>query len=139
MWTAKFRDGAVINQFDLQKKEVPFKKILDYDGDLENFTVSFVDTVCSLNLIDGIFTVTRNNTPIRIYTLDSDLYNKPTEFKYRLIYFQRYIEQISTGVTTRSGVLFTAIGFQTNLVDGKNIKRILKIHANNNLIELVSN
>jgi len=139
MWLAKFKNGKVICQFDDQGKEVPFRKVLDCGDELESFTITFASTQCSVNLIDGIFTVTqKKGAPIRIYALDSDLYNKPTEFKYRLIYFQRCVEQISIGASSRSGVLFTAVGWQTNNKNGKNIKRILKIHAND-LIELVSN
>lgn len=134
MWSAQFKNGEVVNQFNKDKKDVPFRAILNREEDLEKFTVTFANTTCNVNLRNGIFTLTKNGIPITICTLNSDKYKKLTEFKYRLIYFQRCIEQMALS-GNQSGILFTAVGWQMT-ENGKNIKRILKIHGSG-IIELV--
>ena len=129
MWTAKFKNGDVLEQIKDDKK-TPFRQVLDRGEDLESFAVALGDKAYSVSLVDGVFTVTKNGVSTKFYLLDRGCYD-PLKLKYRIIYFERCI-QFLTPQHSFGGILFTAIGWQTTQ-DDVNIKRILRIYPDGSL------
>lgn len=135
IWTAKFKDGSTINQFDEQEtqtKEHKFKEILDHQENLIGFTLVNIHTNVAyiLNLENGTINITLNGSE----ELEPDKEMLKGLYKYRLIYFRR-VQRYFTSSMVETGVDITYfLGFQYNDEDGKNHKRFVKINSDGRLI-----
>jgi hypothetical protein len=132
-WVAAFKDKSLLRQFQ-DGKETLFQEVLDRHDDLVSFTVAARDFLCVVNMIDGSFTIIKNNVPIRIFADDCvlDTGQRTEKYKYRLIFFNKCLRQFDNNFRSVGGeqLLFTAIGWQTTTSDGENIKRIMQIYSN---------
>jgi hypothetical protein len=125
IWHATFKDGSSLCQYDDQKREVQFRKVLDRLTDLKTFSISWGKYAYTVSLSDGMFTIKN----IHMYILDTNIY-PPNELEnIRPIYFERWQQdfEIPAGRSLGQKLLFTALGFQA-LCKGKNVKRYLEVY-----------
>jgi len=128
MWRAQFSNGEVLEEFDKNGQEIPFRKVLDRLDDLENLSIVVDDNIYTVRMSDGRFSTIFKEKEHHFFALDADA----VELKsIRPIYFVR--ETVNFGAQTNTPVIlgpprvnFVALGFQSNL-NGHNIKRYLTI------------
>ena len=131
-WTAKFRDGSIIEQYEnvfdgSYSKENTFKEVLNNIDDLELFYLinSNSGEVFAVDLINGC--VCKTTTDSTMLEPRADMLRKHN-LKYRLIYF-REVERIMNMQLQEIGdpKIIYFLGFQYLDANGFNHKRIMKI------------
>jgi len=132
-WVAKFKDESILKQFQ-EGREVLFREVLNRHDDLEVFIVAADNILCTVNVLDGSFTIVKDNVPIKIFADDNilDTGARPEKYVYRLIYYSKCLRQFNGHLQAVGGeqVIYTAIGWQTTTKSGENIKRIIQIYSN---------
>ena len=137
-WTARFKDGNVIHQYDqvnnkstvpteLVHKENLFQEVLDRQDDLVLFFLVNQKNkeVFLVDLINGCISKTIENSEM-LYPR-ADMLRKD-QYEYRLIYFREVCKKFGTNmkqIGTDTIVYF--VGFQYTDENGKNHKRMIKI------------
>ena len=136
MWSAKFKDGTVLNQF-IVDNEVPFRKVLDKQDELETLSLIFGDYTYTVNLITGIFTFNTQNITFFMTPVDTEKVDL-NNLKFQVVYFQRMIQFFNSNMQNiDGGVVFSALGWKATLPSGEIITRYLKVFTNNTF-ELVT-
>lgn len=85
-WTAIFRNGDMISQYDSFGNENLFKKVLEREKELRCFLIENNSDVYCADLLDGV--IRHNNIIVRKLNVEK---------KPKLVYFRRNIVTISQG------------------------------------------
>lgn len=137
IWFAKFKDGSTIQQFEdikNQKQEKAFKEVLDRQEELEQFALMNIEYnhIYTVDLVNGIIGI--NSEYGLVATPDEDMLRN-NSYKYRLIYFRRVSRTFGLDLSQVGNTDITYyLGFQYNLKDGSNIKRLMKIDKSGRVI-----
>ena len=129
IWEAELLDGTIIKEIDSAGKEHLFQEVIDILDKVKILTLSWNDKFASVNLINGHFDI--NGTDLGFKGI-SDLEN----VKYKLIYFKRVKQILSTSGTDKIDNIKYHLGFQVN-IDGKNYQRILLIDNDSRNTEFI--
>ncbi len=136
MWQAKFSNGEILNEFNVDGQEILFGKVLKRLDDLESLSIILDDKTFTVRMIDGRFSSNISGDINHFFASDVDI----TALKnIRPIYFVRETIKLAIYSNTSSfggsspDVNFTALGFQANL-DGRNITKYLAILPNGTFI-----
>lgn len=129
MWKAQFNNAEVLEEFDANGQEIPFRKVLARLDNLENLSIVLEDKTYIVRMSDGRFsTIFKGEEERHFFALDADVVDLKC---IRPIYFVR--ETINFGTQGKVPVAlgpprvnFVALGFQANL-NGHNVKRYLTI------------
>jgi len=128
MWRAQFSNGDILEEFDKEGQEVPFRKVLDRLDDLENLSIILGNRVYVVRMADGRFSTVIDGKEGHFFALDVDA----VDLKHiRPIYFVRETVDFNVqgNILGPPRVNFVAVGFQANL-NGCNVKRYLEIFPN---------
>lgn len=137
IWFAKFKDGSTIQQFEdikNQKQEKAFKEVLDRQEELEQFALMNIEYnhIYTVDLVNGIIGI--NSEYGLISKPDEDMLRN-NSYKYRLIYFRRVSRTFGLDLSQVGNTdIIYYLGFQYNLKDGSNIKRLMKIDKSGRVI-----
>jgi len=136
-WTARFKDGSVICQYDqvnnkgsvpdeLIYKENLFKEVLDRQDDLVLFFLVNQKNkdIFLVDLINGCISKTTGDD--KMLHPRADMLRKD-QYKYRLIYFREVAKHFSSSMQYVSEDIVYFIGFQYTDENNKNHKRMIKI------------
>ncbi len=129
IWTAEFKNGTLIQQFEdsEQKIEHAFKEVLDSQEDLLAFALFDISNKIwyVVDLITGvIYKSTEGQARLGV---DEDMLREKT-YKYRLIYFRRVVRTFGTDLKELdSPKIAYFLGFQYADENGRNRKKIIKI------------
>ncbi len=131
-WTAKFKDGTFIEQYEnvfdgSYSKENLFKDVLDRLDDLELFYLVNQNNneVFVVDLVNGC--ISKTTTDDGKLEPRADMLRKG-QYKYRLIYFREVTKHFNSGLQQLGDNEITYfIGFQYTDKNGKNHKRMAKI------------
>jgi hypothetical protein len=132
VWKAEFSDNEILTEFGENGEERSFSMVLRRLADLQYLSVTTGDTEYKVSLEDGQFIISNDST-IRMYTLNTAIYNKNTLSNIRPIYFRNEQVNFEFGggdQTVAPMVNYYSLGFQANYND-KNITRFLRIYPNN--------
>jgi len=138
IWLAKFKDGTLIQQYDeieTQQKEHAFKEVLDRHDDLEHFALVNIHNgfIYSVNLLSGTLSITDSESEV-VPQPDEDMLRGDSH-KYRLIYFRRVTRTFGLSLNEIGNAeIVYFLGFQFNLKDGSNQKRLMKIDKDGKVI-----
>ena len=132
MWSAKFSDGTMLEEFDVidgNRVEVSFKHVLSKLDNLESLSIIKGSRMFSVNMTTGQFTILQSGFSFKFHATDytTVLANKIENI--RPIYFVRERVDFAEGssfVGQNLTETFTALGFQGNIGDS-NIKRYIAI------------
>ncbi|MCK4826879.1 hypothetical protein KA005_64685 [bacterium] len=127
MWKAQFSNDEILEEFDTNGQEIPFRKVLDKLDDLENLSIVVGDKIYIVRMLDGRFSIIFKGEEHHFFALDTDVADLE---HIRPIYFVRETVDFSTLGKTPGPpkINFTALGFQANL-NGYNLKRYLTIFS----------
>jgi len=144
-WMARFERGSTLSQFDPSSgKETLFREVLlrELKDDLLNFTVGNV----TLDMKEGSFIIHENGKAFKLipscgkvkemmdeYGLEEERRRSKLQGQIlkRLIYFRR--RSTDFGADVKPDRIVYALGWQAT-VDGRNVKHILYIHPNGDLV-----
>lgn len=139
MWRAYFRNDFVVDEFAFDANhqiilERSFSHVLDRHDLLEKLSILLDNgDTFTLDITKGLFSVNKNGQGVlNFFGLSQEKCAHETLSNVRIIYFCR--DHVSVGVSrigtsvSRPTTQFTALGFQANLVSGKNIQRYLAIY-----------
>ena len=128
-WTAGFKDGSDLMQFNVDGTENRFKLVKDRIEELECFYIYNKD-------LSKIFTVNLDKGYIsfgQTQTIQPDLL-KEEKKNIRLIFFRRHVVELTISNIETSHVIIYFLGFQYNDKNGKNRQIVLQIDANGNTV-----
>lgn len=128
MWKAQFSNGEVLEEFDKDGREIPFRKVLVQLNALENLSIVVGNKIYVVRMSDGRFSIIFKGEEHHFFALDADAVDLKS---IRPIYFVRETVDFGTqgNVPVALGpprVNCIALGFQANL-NGHNVKRYLTI------------
>jgi len=135
-WTAKFKDGTVIQQYEdlnlgefssaTPVKEHLFQEVLDKKDELELFYLvnQSTDEVFIVDLINGCISKTTNDD--EKLEPRADMLRKD-QYIYRLIYFREVQKDFNRNLVEIAQNIVYFIGFQYTDENDKNHKRMIKI------------
>ena len=128
-WTARFRDGSELRQFNSDGSENLFRLVLDRQHDLELFSVGPV----SVDLRDGSFNI-KDIKLIGSSSLDGfEEWGVDENLAKRIIYFRRLTRSLTGPFAGKVTHIIYAVGWQAT-VNGRNVKHIVYIHPNGELV-----
>lgn len=129
MWKAEFSNGDILNEIDVNGKEVLFRKVLDRLDKLENLSIVLKNNrIYTVRMADGRFSTIIDGKENHFFALDIDAIDlkciRPIYFVNETINFSTVGKVFDTLGPPK--VNFIALGFQTTL-NGRNVKRYLTI------------
>jgi hypothetical protein len=118
-WSVELLNGSIINEFDDNGNEHLFKEVLAVINEVKLMTLSWGNKYVKVNLLNGVFNINGNEFSFKgLCHLEGVV--------YKLIYFKRVTQILSTGGTEKNPNIKYHIGYQVN-INGKNYQRIIRI------------
>lgn len=129
-WTAIFKDGSTLTQFNSDNSENLFRLVLDRQDDLVKFTVGPI----TVDLSDGSFTV----GGLKLYgSSNADGYEEwgiNEKIPKRLIYFRRVKRTFDAQSLDQSSIYIVyCVGWQAT-VDFHNVQHVMYLHPDGSIV-----
>jgi hypothetical protein len=127
-WTATFKDGSEISQYDADGKEHPFKEVLENSSNLVSFYI--VHSIKPLKI-----TVDLTRGLLFINTQQQDVGKELQEEKsnIRLVFFRRHTVKLTQELLESGHNIVYFIGYQYNDKSGINHKVLLQVDQDGNI------
>jgi hypothetical protein len=129
IWTANFKDGSSIKQYDEAQNEHLFKEVQNRFSELTSFSLSHINNpfIVTVDLKSGTIQINKNQK------MEPELIN--TGDNIRLIFFRRHKHVMNGNLNKElSHIILYFIGYQYNDIDGNNRKILLQIDQEGNII-----